>query len=139
MANMADWKASERSNLPAYDKIFNELIAPRLEYAMDKLTRDKRYVEGSSDARQSMLTETVSAVRSDVREYIDRASPNPQARLLSLRRKAGQMGNATERREALTYLKDRTGVDVSVQDMGYRELQNFMATMDYLEDYNRTR
>ena len=139
MANMADWKASERSNLPAYDKIFNELIAPRLEYAMDKLTRDKRYVEGSSDARQSMLTETVSAVRSDVREYIDRASPNPQARLLSLRRKAGQMGNATERREALTYLKDRTGVDVSIQDMGYRELQNFMATMDYLEDYNRTR
>ena len=51
MADMADWKASERTNLPAYDKIFNGMLAPMLETYTQQLLDDPRFKEASLKAK----------------------------------------------------------------------------------------
>ena len=50
MADMADWKASERTNLPAYDKIFNAMLAPMLETYTQELLDDPRFQKSKHKA-----------------------------------------------------------------------------------------
>ena len=134
MANMAEWTASERSNMPAYDRMFNDLIAPNLEYQMERLTRDERYIEGNTDTRRVMLQATLRNVRNQVREYMNELTPDPEMRITALRRKANMTGNDALRTEAMRVMRER-GVDASINDMGFRELQYFMDVVDYLQDY----
>ena len=138
MADEAEWTATARSNDPEYDRVFATLIQPRLEVATERLTRDRRYIEGNADARRTMLRQTASQVQSEVREYMSRTGTQPQ-QLLALRRRASMMGNETLRNMALDRMRERLGVNVSIRDMGYRELQYFMDVMDSVEDAYRTR
>jgi hypothetical protein len=134
MANMAEWTASERSNMPAYDRMFNELVAPTMEYRMERLLRDQRYINGNTDTRRVMLQATLTETRKQIREYMQELSPDPETRISSLRRQASRTGSEAIRTEAMRVLKDH-GVEASIDDMGFRELQYFMDVVDYLQDY----
>jgi hypothetical protein len=136
MANMAEWTASERTSVPEYDRIFNTLIAPHLEARMERLTRDRRFVEGNSDERRVMLRETLRAARSMVRQYMQDYSTDPESRLAAMRRRANTMGNEALRNIAMQSLRDR-GVDAGISDMTIPELQDFMDLVDYLQDTYR--
>jgi hypothetical protein len=124
LANMAEWTASERSQMADYDKMFNSHLAPILERATDNLIRDKRYVEGDTDVRKEML-------RSTLREE---DAPG-KTRLMALRRKANMTGNKQLRAKAMDAMKNRFNFNGSVSDMTYKELKFFMDYIDYLEDY----
>jgi hypothetical protein len=134
MANMAEWTASERSNMAQYDRMFNDLVAPQLEYRMERLMRDERYIEGNSDTRRVMLQSVLREARKQTREYMQDISPDPEMRITALRRQANRVGNDALRTEAMRTMREH-GVDASINDMGYRELQYFMDIVDYLEDY----
>lgn len=134
LANMAEWTASERSQMSDYDKMFNSHLAPILERATDNLIRDKRYVEGDTDVRKEMLRSTLREVKQKVREYTNEDAPG-KTRLMALRRKANMTGNKQLRAKAMDAMKNRFNFNGSVSDMTYKELKFFMDYIDYLEDY----
>ena len=134
LANMAEWTASERSQMAYYDKMFNSHLAPILERATDNLIRDKRYVEGDTDVRKEMLRSTLREVKQKVREYTNEDAPG-KTRLMALRRKANMTGNKQLRAKAMDAMKNRFNFNGSVSDMTYKELKFFMDYIDYLEDY----
>ena len=134
LANMADWTASERSQMAEYDKMFNSHLAPILERATDKLIRDKRFIEGNTDTRKEMLRSVLREVKSTVREYTNDDAPG-KTQLLALRRKANMVGNKQLRNRAMDAMKKRYNFKGSISDMNYKELKFFMDYVDYLEDY----
>ena len=134
MANMAEWTASERSQMAEYDKMFNSYLAPVLEKATDKLLRDKRFVDGDSDQRKQMLRSTLGEVKTTVRKYTNEYAPGKD-QLLSMRRKATMVGSKELRNKALDAMRTRYKFDGAVSDMTYRELKFFMDYVDTLEDY----
>lgn len=134
MANMADWTASERSNIPQYDKIFNTIIAPRLNEEMDKLIRDERYKEGDTDTRKIMLEERLRRIKGDVREYMKVGGGDSESFILSMRRKANRAGNKEKRRMAMDAMRENFGYEgEGIKDMSVREMMYFMNYIDYLE------
>ena len=134
LANMAEWTASERSQMADYDKMFNSHLAPILERATDNLIRDTRYIEGDTDVRKEMLRSTLREVKNKVREYTNEDAPG-KTRLIALRRKANMTGNKQLRAKAMDAMKNRFNFSGSVSDMTYKELKFFMDYIDYLEDY----
>lgn len=134
LANMAEWTASERSQMADYDKMFNSHLAPLLEKATDKLIRDKRYIEGNTDVRKEMLRSTLREVKASVREYTNEYAPGKE-QLMALRRKASMVGNKELRNKAKDAMKKRFNFDGDVSDMNYKELKFFMDYVDYLDDY----
>lgn len=134
MSNMAEWTASERSQMADYDKMFNSHLAPILESATDKLIRDKRYIEGNTDTRKDMLRSTLREVKAKVREYTDDYAPGKE-RLVALRRKANMTGNKELRNKAMDAMRSKYKFDGSISDMNYKELKFFMDYVDLLKDY----
>ena len=134
MANMAEWTASERSQMAEYDKVFNSHLAPVLERATDKLIRDSRYIDGDSDIRKEMLRATLREVKSTVRKYTNDYAPGKE-RLIALRRKANMTGNKELRNKAMDAMRSKYKFNGSVSDMNYKELKFFMDYVDLLKDY----
>lgn len=134
MADMAEWTASQRSNMPEYDKIFNSSIAPILEGAMDKLIRNPKYIEGNTDTRKVMLNSVLTDTRKSIRDAM-KASTDPETRLAVLRKKAKSMETKELRTEASKAMSKRFNIDASVDDMSIRELQFYMEYIDHLKDY----
>ena len=83
MADMATWKASERTNIPAYDKIFNAALAPMLETYTQQLLDDPRFQKASLKQKRGMLKKRMSDVKARVRESIDRGYSGYDARVLN--------------------------------------------------------
>ena len=134
MANMAEWTASERSQLPEYDRIFNASIAPVLEGEMERLLRDERYIEGDYRVRKLMLNERLTRVRRDIRGYMSVGGGDSESEILSLRRTAGRTGNKAQRELAIEAMREGFGFDGGgVRDMSVRELNYFMDYIDYLD------
>lgn len=134
LANMAEWTANERSQMPEYDKMFNSHLAPILERATDKLIRDKRYIEGDTNTRKDMLRSTLRDVKATIRKYTNEDAPG-KTQLLALRRKANITGNKELRNKAMKAMQTRFGFDGRINDMNYRELKFFMDYVDYLDEY----
>lgn len=134
MANMAEWTASERSQLPQYDRIFNQTIAPLLEEEMERLTRDERFVNGDSRERKIMLNERLRRVRSNVRTFMGVGGGDEQSGILSIRRTASRHGNQQQRSLAMEAMRENFGFEgEGIRDMSIRELQYFMDYIDYLD------
>jgi hypothetical protein len=133
MANMAEWTASERSQMADYDKVFNSHLAPILEKATDTLIRDKRYVEGDTDVRKEMLRGVLRETKAKVREYLREYAPG-QTQLTAIRSKASEHGSKENRTRAKKAMKERFGIDAPVSEMTYKELKFFMDYVDYLKE-----
>ena len=133
LAEMKDWTASERSQIPAYDKIFNELFAPLMEEQTDQLLRSDKFLKADLVSRREMLKSTLSGVQKTVKDGLS-VQPG-QTGLMSLRREASGAGNKELRAKALQFLKQQYNYEGSVMDMNYDTLNMFTNYIDYLKSY----
>ena len=133
MSEMQPWTASERSNLPEYDRIFNTNIAPVLEVQMQHLLNSKMFKSAGLSEKRIMLTKTLSKVKTDVRTSLSKYGTGDEV-ILSIRRKAMGSGSKNHRDIALKAMKEKLNFSGSIQDMSYSELQYFMDYVDYLKD-----
>ncbi len=134
LAEMKDWTASERSQMPGYDKIFNELFAPNMEKAANLLSRSDAYQSANVAQRRVMLRSELSKVNKKVKDYLEEGAPN-ETRLTALRRKATSAGGKETRFLAKGFLKEKFGFEGRVQDMGYDTLNAYLQYIDYMDDY----
>ena len=134
MANLAEYKASLRTNIPEYDRIFNGAIAGPLNRAMSELIRDERFLNGNTDVRKQMLQTTLREMQSQYRSYVDAGGEGPQGYLLGMRRRAAQRANESQTRMAIAAMRENFGFDgAGVNDMTLRELQYFLDYIDHFE------
>ena len=134
MADMATWKASERTNIPAYDKIFNAALAPMLETYTQQLLDDPRFKKASLKQKRGMLKKRMSDVKARVRESIDRGYSGYDARVLNRATKATRRFSKETRREAMKMLKRDYGITGQLEDLNFRELELFMRYAEFIKD-----
>ena len=134
MADMADWKASERTNLPAYDKIFNGMLAPMLETYTQQLLDDPRFKEASIKQKRGMLKKRMSDVKAKVRRAMEGGYAGYDARVLNNAVKATRKYNKETRREALKMLKQDYGITGQLEDLNFKELELFMRYAEFIKD-----
>ncbi len=63
MSEMQAWTANERSNLPAYDKAFNGLLAPVLERQTQRLLMTEKFLEANLNERRGMLKSVLRSAK----------------------------------------------------------------------------
>ena len=134
MAEMHTWRANERTNIPAYDKALNSLVAPILERHTERLVRTKAFKDASLTGKRRMLKNVLSEVKAYTKKEMDKGYTGPKNELLRIQNKAASVGNKEIRAEAMKLMKERYGVTGNLEDFTYRELDMFMEYVEYLED-----
>ena len=139
MANMHTWRANERTNIPAYDKALNSLVAPILERHTERLVRTKAFKDASLTGKRTMLKNVLKEVKAYTKKQMDKGYSGPKNELLRIQNKAARVGNKEIRAEAMRLMKERYGVTGNLEDFTYRELDMFMEYVEYLEEiYDET-
>ena len=134
MADMASWKASERTNIPAYDKIFNGMLAPMLETYTQDLLDNPRFQDANIKQKRGMLKKRISDVKSMVRESMDRGYAGYQGSVLNKATTLTKRFNKETRRQALRMMREDYGITGQLEDLSFRELELFMRYATYLKD-----
>ena len=137
MAEMHDWTASERTKVPAYDRVFNTMIAPIMERELQRLVEHPEFKKGDLNARRQLLKKRVRNIKTYVRKRMEEGhGGNENARL----RMAAKISNVDKeiKTDALRMAKEQFGIDGKVEDMDYRELGIVQDYIDYLRDMYRT-
>jgi hypothetical protein len=136
MAEMKDFKSSERSNLPAYDRIFNELFAPIMERASAKWLDTGVFQNGTQKQKEQIVKKVKNETANTVRKLMDENYRGNDAAQLSLKRKA-KMQKKDAKEAAFKYLKSiGNGYEGSISDMNTGTLMRFL---DYIEMYEDNR
>ena len=131
LSEMLPYTANMRSKDPAYDKIYNTLLAPQLEGLATRLMNNKDFMQGSVDQRRNMLKTQMKAIRTDINEYLKEYAPAEKA-IAQMRKTALSKGSKEAKYAANKFMKQQ-GVDVAIRDMGYKELQLYLDYIDYYE------
>ena len=134
MAEMKDYTASERSFLPAYDRMFNVLLAPILERESAILLSSGAYKKMNLAQRRSAIKHIKREAASVARNLIENNYGGSDGSLLALRRKALGLGKE-EKRLALNYLASfpvNPIKGVAIQDMNATELEHLISHVEYL-------
>ena len=132
MAEMHPWTANERSAIPAYDKIFNEAIAPAFESEMMKLIQSEEFKKGNVAKRRQLLTDTKNALRSNLRKYMF-VSGDETTSLMALRRKTVNKGDKNVRYQAKQMMREEYKIDGDIRDYSEQELRLYGDLIDYLK------
>ena len=133
MTDMMPWTASERTKIPAYDKIFNEFLAPILEREVQTLIDLPEFKNANETKQRGMLKARVSSVKRAVREHIQKGYLGENEQRLSLVAKIETKSKETKR-EALKMAKEQFGIDGKLEDMNFRELGIILDYVEYLQE-----
>jgi hypothetical protein len=133
MAEMFPWTASERTKVPAYDKLFNQVISPVLEQKTDALIRSDNFKNATLEGKRSMLRNIVSGVKSDTRKMMQKGYLGGDSRRLRMAAKAMDVPKGI-RKEALEMLREQYNVEAEIADFSIAELDVFLEIADYLKD-----
>ena len=134
MADMAPWKASERTNIPAYDKIFNGMLAPMLEVYTQDLLDNPRFQDATIKQKRGMLKKRLSEVKARVRESMERGYAGYEGSVMNKATSLTRRFNKETRREAMKMLRQDYGITGQLEDLSFRELELFMRYAQFIKD-----
>ena len=134
MSDMAPWKASERTNIPAYDKIFNGMLAPMLETYTQDLLDNPKFQDANIKQKRGMLKARLSDVKARVRENMERGYGGYDGAVLNKAASLTRRYSKETRREAMQMLRQDYGVTGQLEDLSFRELELFMRYAQFIKD-----
>ena len=134
MSEMFNWTASERTKIPAYDKAFNGFIAPVLEQQTSILIASPEFKQAGLTRRREMLKGVLSDTKKYIRDEMESGYLGADPERLRLAALASTRGTKGIRREALKLMKEQYGIESTLEDLDFTELDIFMEYVDYLED-----
>ena len=135
MADMATWSASERTNIPAYDKIFNSMLAPMMERYTQQLLDDPRFQKADLAGKRDQLSKRLKEVKDVVSDRMELYGDR-ETRVLKKALKASRKFKKETKREALKMMEENYGVTGKLEEMSWQELDLFIRLGDYLTDIN---
>ena len=128
MSGMKSWTKDQRSNIPAYDRIFNETMAPMLERRMGLLINNPAFKKMDITDKRSRVNAELTKMRSMVRNVVDTTSMG-EDHLQVLRYKALNNGTSEQRAKATKQMQEQ-GIDANIKDYNFDELLMFNAKID---------
>jgi hypothetical protein len=134
MSEMQPWTANERTKLPAYDRAFNAMLAPVLERQTQLLLNTKEFKDGNLTQRRAMLKRVMTNAKKQIRERMDKGYTTGENVKLRMIAKANSKHNKEIRRETAKAMKEKFGIDGSLDDYTLAELDLFMEYADYLKE-----
>jgi hypothetical protein len=134
MAEMFPWTANERTNVPAYDKAFNGLLAPILEAQTQRLIDTPAFEKANLTGKREMLKTLMSDMKRHVRKEMQEGYAGGTNARLRMAAKLDTKGTKEIRREAQKLLKATYGITGSPRDYNFNELEIYAEFIDYLED-----
>ena len=129
MTELQSWKQDQRSQIPMYDRIFNETLAPVLEKRMQRLIQSKRFKEGDLEYKRGRVKHVLKEARDDIRKHMD--IPNASGYMDQQRYRASTKGTKLQQAKAMKYMKS-LGVSVDLKDFNFRELKTYESYIDHL-------
>lgn len=124
------YKANKRTEIAAYDRAYNDIIAPHFNKRASKILVDPAFQKLSKRDQRAVWKNEFNDVAKDIKDYMENNAPAP-TRLLSMQRKASAQPK-TAKKAALDYMRREFGFSGSIRDMTYPELQ---AYFDYVDFY----
>ena len=134
MAEMHAWKASERTKMPIYDRMLNEVLAPTLERNTERLISSSKFKKANLTKRRSMLKSMLKEVKKTARTDIQDGSLGANSQRLRLANLASKKGTKELRREAFGFMQRRYNVDSPLEEFSFTELDIFIDFVDAIED-----
>jgi len=134
MSEMQAWTANERSNLPAYDKAFNGMLAPVLERQTQRLLMTEQFMKASLNERRGMLKSVLRSARKQIRERLDKGRTTGDNVKLRTIRKAQTKFSKEVKAETMKAMKDKFGIEGKLEDYSLAEIDVFIEYGNYLKD-----
>lgn len=128
LSGIKSWTKDQRSNIPAYDRIFNETMAPILERRMGLLLNNPEFKKLNITDKRSRINKEVQTIRSMVRDTVEITSTG-QDYLQVLRKKALSNGTSEQRAQAMRQMREE-GFKANIKDFNWDELRIFNAKID---------
>jgi len=128
MSGMKSWTKDQRSNIPAYDRIFNDTMAPMLERRMALLVNNPEFKKMDITDKRSRVNRELTKMRSMVSNVVDTTSMG-EDHLQVLRYKALNNGTSEQRAKATKQMKEQ-GIKANIKDYNFDELVMFNAKID---------
>jgi hypothetical protein len=129
MAEMPEFKANERSQIPAYDKVFNEAIAPYFNSEYNRLIKAPAFQNASVAERRKMLADWKSTIVQAMRNHVQ-TGMTQEIGIDALRRKATMKGSKETRKMAKDFLEQKYGVTGDVKSYTHEELMMYLQLLD---------
>ena len=134
MSEMQPWTANERTKVPAYDKALNAMLAPVLEQQTNRLLATEEFTKGNLTQRRAMLKKVMRDAKKQIKERMEKGYGGSESVHLRMVAKANSKYNKEIRNEAAKAMKETFGIDGSLEDYSFAELDLFMEYADYLND-----
>ena len=128
LSELQTWKADQRSQIPMYDRIFNETLAPVLERRMSQLIRSKSFKEADLTRKRARVKQELKEAKKHVRDHFN--ITGSEGFLEQQRYNASNKGSKEQQKKALRIMKER-GVDADLKDFNYREVQMYKSIIDH--------
>lgn len=132
------YKANKRTEIAAYDRAYNDYIAPYLNEKAQRRLADPSFRKLSKKDQQSVWLNDFRDIGSEIKDYMENNAPTT-VQLDSVRRKASTVPKGPKK-AALDYLREEYGFEGSIRDMTYPELQAYFDYVDFYKtkvDWNR--
>jgi hypothetical protein len=122
------YKANSRTEIEAYDRAFNENIAPLLNKYAEDLLSDPEFLKQPINDQKKIWSVRFGMAKRDMRDYLENA--DTASHIDAIRRKASAVPKV-HKAAALKYLTDEEGFDGDIRSMSYPELQAFFTYVDF--------
>ena len=121
------YAANKRTDIAAYDKAFNEHVAPLLNERAEMYLKSKDFLDLNKNEQRSVWKRAFSSMSNDVQTYLEEAPT--ESHIEAMRRKASAIPKIT-RQAAIAHMREN-GIDTTIRDMNYDELLWMFTFADY--------
>ena len=117
MVNKLPWSVQERSGIPEWDALYNEMVTPKLNFYATQLMSQERWKQASLSSRTRMVDLMLTQVREEVNTFVE-TELGASANILKMRKDYVRLP-VTIRNEAKTAL----GIDVDDRELSMFQIQ----------------
>ena len=133
VAEMAPWKASERTEIPAYDRIFNKILAPILEEESELLLASDEFKNANLNKKRMLVKNKLTEIRAKVKDLVEDYGPNNEGFIAAMRRKASVAGKRKETKDEAREFMKRNGYNTNFREMTPTELTLYLEYIEALD------
>lgn len=122
------YKANKRSQVAAYDRAWNEYVAPMVNDYAGRLLSDPEYLKLPPDKQDAVWATQIRNIRTYMKDFLENADTPEHIEGVRLKATAVK---TVHKKAALKYLTEEEGFNGSIRDMTYPELQAFFTYVDF--------
>jgi adenylyl- and sulfurtransferase ThiI len=110
------------------------MLAPVLEQQTNRLLATEEFTKGNLTQRRAMLKKVMRDAKKQIKERMEKGYGGGESVHLRMVAKANSKYNKEIRNEAAKAMKETFGIEGSLEDYSFAELDLFMEYADYLND-----